>query len=410
MSLDAVVVLTAAESGASRRAVDLCARAGLDVTVETDPARFDWTPRVLRAAALVVVSHDRAWAPQVVRDVGFDGPVLVFGRPSGRSTVEALHAGADIVVAHDISEEEGVAAVRALVRRSSTGTAVPVRYLKAADLTVDLQSRAVRSAAGAVPLTERELAVLITLMRAQGRALSTQAIVASVWGGGTRHGLNALRITVRRLREKLGDPAARPRYVSTVRNHGYRFEPPVLRVDDDVHEMTSGPRAGSWAALTDLALRMGQCEDEAEATRAFVEGMIDYGVCEAIAVHTLDGPVLRLIAERGHSARWRQSCSVVPARPGFASAQALDRFVELQVSARTTSQFRDTAQLCEHEQLTETLFLPFHMGRDLSGCVGVSQRARGGWTEDVLGLARTATAVYAGQLSAHRSPDRSRSA
>ena len=91
------------------------------------------------------------------------------------------------------------------------------------ELEVLLERREVR-AGGADPrtLSEREVEILRYLATRPGRAVSRDELLQRVWGLDTR-GLTTRTIDmhVARLREKLGDDAANPRVVVTVRAKGY---------------------------------------------------------------------------------------------------------------------------------------------------------------------------------------------
>ena len=74
-----------------------------------------------------------------------------------------------------------------------------------------------------VRLTALELRLLATLLEANGRVLSRDQLMDAIYGDGDPGNLDrAIDALVKRLREKLGDDAERPRYVATVRGVGYR--------------------------------------------------------------------------------------------------------------------------------------------------------------------------------------------
>jgi DNA-binding response OmpR family regulator len=78
-----------------------------------------------------------------------------------------------------------------------------------------------------VPLTPVEFKLLVTLVAADGRALSRDQLLDSVYGSEDGEVLDrTIDVHVGRLREKLGDDADQPLYVMTVRGVGYRAAPP----------------------------------------------------------------------------------------------------------------------------------------------------------------------------------------
>jgi DNA-binding response OmpR family regulator len=129
--------------------------------------------------------------------------------------------------------------VRSILRRSAASAngpdaaseraAAPSRPpLHRADLIVDPDRHEVTQAGRTVPLTRVEFRLLLAILDADGRVLSRDQLLDAVYG---HDGIDVLDRTVDvhvgRLRDKLGDDADQPRYVSTVRGVGYRAAPPA---------------------------------------------------------------------------------------------------------------------------------------------------------------------------------------
>ena len=87
-------------------------------------------------------------------------------------------------------------------------------------LEVDRTRHTVRWSDEAVHLTAKEFALLLALLDANGRVLSRQALLESVWGYAYTEGTRTVDVHVRRLREKL--PGLAPRLL-TVKSLGYRL-------------------------------------------------------------------------------------------------------------------------------------------------------------------------------------------
>ena len=130
--------------------------------------------------------------------------------------VEGLGIGADDYLPKPFHLTELVARIRALARRSRR--ALPPR-LTFGDLELDTSHREVTRAGEPVPLTPKEFAVLEVLLRAEGAVVSTEEILERAWDDATDPFTNAVRMTVSRLRAKLGDPPV----VQTVTPVGYRI-------------------------------------------------------------------------------------------------------------------------------------------------------------------------------------------
>lgn len=145
-------------------------------------------------------------------------PVLLLtARGDVNERVEGLNAGADDYLAKPFVLAELVARVRALGRRG--GESRPVE-LRLANLTMDTVGHTVRRGERAVELTTREYRLLEFLMKSSGRVCSRMAIVEGVWDYDFDPGSNLVDVYIKRLREKIDDPAS-PRLLHTVRGVGY---------------------------------------------------------------------------------------------------------------------------------------------------------------------------------------------
>jgi DNA-binding response OmpR family regulator len=130
--------------------------------------------------------------------------------------VEGLLLGADDYLAKPFAMEELVARLRALARR--VNRAVPV-VLRRHDLWLDPNRRAAGRRDEALRLTNREFAVLETLLLADGGVVTTEALMERVWDDRLDPFSNAVRVTILTLRRKLGAPPV----VETVPGSGYRL-------------------------------------------------------------------------------------------------------------------------------------------------------------------------------------------
>ncbi len=130
--------------------------------------------------------------------------------------VGGLTLGADDYLAKPFAFAELVARVRALARR--TQAPVPPLLTKG-DLTVDSAQRTARRGVRRLDLTPKELGILESLLAAQGRVVSTEELLDRVWDERTDPFTNTVKVTMSRLRRKLGDPPL----IETVASAGYRI-------------------------------------------------------------------------------------------------------------------------------------------------------------------------------------------
>jgi DNA-binding response OmpR family regulator len=130
--------------------------------------------------------------------------------------VEGLQLGADDYLPKPFAFDELVARVRALGRRA-TPPAPPV--LEHADLVLDPAKRTVFRGGRPVDLTRKEFGVLEVLLKAGGGVVSSEELLERVWDAHADPFTTTVRVTVRTLRRKLGDPPL----IETVVGSGYRI-------------------------------------------------------------------------------------------------------------------------------------------------------------------------------------------
>jgi DNA-binding response OmpR family regulator len=165
--------------------------------------------------------------------------VMLTARDEPMDTVRGLEAGADDYVGKPFDHLELTARVRAVLRRLDVKAPSPggTAYRRG-ELEIDTAAREVRVAGQRVTLTATEWRVLELLVANAGWVVPHERIAARVWGRDDPADLDSLRVFVRRLRSKLGDDAAAPRYIETMRGVGYR----VLAGDESRH-VPNGPAA-----------------------------------------------------------------------------------------------------------------------------------------------------------------------
>lgn len=139
-------------------------------------------------------------------------------RGDAADVVSGFQSGADDYVVKPFELEVLYSRIRALLRRSG---GVSSRYLSCGGISMDLNTRQVFGDAGEVNLSAAEYEVLLCLMRGKGRIMTREKILEQVWDvNGNYVNDNTLTVTVKRLREKLGQPSC----LKTVRSVGYRME------------------------------------------------------------------------------------------------------------------------------------------------------------------------------------------
>ncbi|WP_432063233.1 response regulator transcription factor [Streptomyces sp. S1] len=186
---------------------------------------------------------ERRWPDLVVLDLmlpGLDGlevcrrlrahrpvPVIMLtARGDEDDRISGLEVGADDYVTKPFSPRELVLRVESVLRRTRTAAASsgtgPV--LRAGDLAVDPATRRATRAGRELSLTLREFDLLAYFLGRPRAVHSREELMREVWGWDFGD-LSTVTVHVRRLRAKIEDDPARPRFVRTVWGVGYSFEP-----------------------------------------------------------------------------------------------------------------------------------------------------------------------------------------
>jgi DNA-binding response OmpR family regulator len=131
--------------------------------------------------------------------------------------VDGLRLGADDYLIKPFAFRELAARVFALSRRGG-GHRSPV--LRCGDLHLDPFRRQAWRATTPLDLTRKEMGVLEVLLRADGGVVSAEELLERVWDENADPFTNTVRVTLMRLRRKLGTPPL----ISTVPGVGYRLE------------------------------------------------------------------------------------------------------------------------------------------------------------------------------------------
>ena len=200
-------------------------REGYDVEVREDgPGALDSAmngePVDLVVLDLGLPGMDGLEVCRRLRASGSGVPVLVLtARADEVDTVVGLDAGADDYVTKPFRLAELLARARALLRRGVTESPAGVHGVR-----IDTESHRAWVEDTELSLTAKEFDLLRVLLRESGKVVTREQLMREVWDTAWWGSTKTLDMHVSWLRKKLGDDAANPRYITTVRGVGFRFE------------------------------------------------------------------------------------------------------------------------------------------------------------------------------------------
>jgi two-component system, OmpR family, KDP operon response regulator KdpE len=194
----------------------------------TDALRVvvDWKPDVV-VLDLGLPDLDGADVLRMLRGVSAVPVIVATARDDDAEVVRLLDAGADDYVVKPYSAAQLDARIRAVLRRGGDGGGDATRaVLSVGDLEVDPDRRTATLAGEALDLSRLEFDLLAHLARRSPEVVTRRELLAEVWrqphGGADK----TIDVHLSWLRRKLGESAAAPRYLHTVRGVGIKLEQP----------------------------------------------------------------------------------------------------------------------------------------------------------------------------------------
>jgi DNA-binding response OmpR family regulator len=207
------------------------AREGFDPAVcgTLGEARAAWAREAfdLVLLDLMLPDGDGRDLARELRAGGSEVPIIILtARGTELERVVGLELGADDYVVKPFSGAEVIARMRAVLRRAKP-SAPAVTDLEVGPLRVELGARRVFLEGDELALSRKEFDLLVELMSHAGEVVTREDLISRVWDENWFGSTKTLDVHVGWLRGKLGDDAASPRWVHTVRGVGFRFTGPA---------------------------------------------------------------------------------------------------------------------------------------------------------------------------------------
>lgn len=145
--------------------------------------------------------------------------IFLTAREEETDVVRGLDLGAEDYVIKPFRNRELVSRIKAVLRRNGKGNSI----LRCGDIVLNTETGKVKRDGTEIPLTKLEYKILLSMMSYPGKLFTRDEILSGIWDiSGNFVNDNTLSVTMKRLREKLGDSDAR--LIRTVRGMGYRME------------------------------------------------------------------------------------------------------------------------------------------------------------------------------------------
>jgi two-component system response regulator RegX3 len=153
--------------------------------------------------------------------------IMLTARGTETDRVVGLELGADDYVVKPFSTAEVAARIRAVLRRAAPDRADHQERVTIGDLAIDPASRSATMNGEELGLTRKEFDLLARLAREPGTVVSREDLMTDVWDENWFGSTKTLDVHIGFLRRKLGDDAAAPRYLRTVRGVGFQLVAPT---------------------------------------------------------------------------------------------------------------------------------------------------------------------------------------
>lgn len=153
--------------------------------------------------------------------------ILITAKTQPIERVQGLSTGADDYITKPFHPLELVARIKAQMRRYTELNPCyenGIKEIIIMDLVINVSGHTVTKNDELIQLTPKEFNILLLLAQNQGQVFSSEQLFESVWKEDAFEQDNTVMVHIRKLRDKLGDDARKPKYIHTVWGVGYKIE------------------------------------------------------------------------------------------------------------------------------------------------------------------------------------------
>lgn len=150
--------------------------------------------------------------------------IMLTAKDSEIDKIVGLEIGADDYITKPYSTRELLARIKAVLRRQAEPPVIVGSVLIAGDLRLDSDRHVVTLNGDTLTMPLKEFELLELLMENVNRVLTRGQIIDRVWGTNYFGDTKTLDVHIKRLRSKVEEDPARPKYIQTVRGLGYKLE------------------------------------------------------------------------------------------------------------------------------------------------------------------------------------------
>ena len=189
-----------------------------------DAVRLAQDPEVaLIVLDVMMPEMDGLTACSKIREFSNIPIILLTAKADDMDKLIGFDHGADDYLTKPFNILELKARIKAMLRRAGSGEKPSAKELSIGTITLDLDARNAYASGKMVELTAKEFDVVEFLMRNANRVYSREALLDTIWAYEYRSDIRTVDVHIRRLREKLEENPAEPKYIMTKWGVGYYF-------------------------------------------------------------------------------------------------------------------------------------------------------------------------------------------